>query len=149
MSNINNLKNKQSGFTIIEVVLVLAIAGLIFLIVFLALPQLQTSRRDTQRRGDGGKVVSALESYAGNNNGTYPTTAANQSAFETQYTTGQIQDPDGNDYTIDWTGSTTPAQDNMSIGVGSGNGCDGAALGAREVVVRVGLEQGVYCQDNK
>ena len=47
-----NLKEKlpnQGGFTIIEVVLVLAIAGLIFLIVFLALPQLQQSRRDTQK----------------------------------------------------------------------------------------------------
>ena len=34
--------NKDKGFTIIEVVLVLAIAGLIFLTVFLALPALHT-----------------------------------------------------------------------------------------------------------
>ena len=40
------------GFTIIEVVLVLAIAGLIFLMVFLALPALQRSQRDTQRKND-------------------------------------------------------------------------------------------------
>lgn len=33
----------KKGFTIIEVVLVLAIAGLIFLMVFLALPALQRS----------------------------------------------------------------------------------------------------------
>jgi prepilin-type N-terminal cleavage/methylation domain-containing protein len=64
-------KRKESGFTIIEVVLVLAIAGLIFLIVFLALPQLQASRRDTQRRSDAGRIAGALESYAGNNNGSY------------------------------------------------------------------------------
>jgi prepilin-type N-terminal cleavage/methylation domain-containing protein len=57
------LKNKKpdsaskplSGFTIIEVVLVLAIAGLIFLLVFLALPGLQRSRRDAQRKSDMGK----------------------------------------------------------------------------------------------
>lgn len=61
-----------SGFTIIEVVLVLAIAGLIFLVVFLALPQLQRSRRDTQRRNDAGRIVSTLETYASNNNGEYP-----------------------------------------------------------------------------
>ncbi len=33
-------KDTMSGFTIIEVVLVLAIAGLIFMMVFIALPQL-------------------------------------------------------------------------------------------------------------
>ena len=42
----------KKGFTIIEVVLVLAIAGLIFLMVFLALPALQRSQRDTQRKQD-------------------------------------------------------------------------------------------------
>ena len=38
---------KDRGFTIIEVVLVLAIAALIFLMVFIALPALQASQRDT------------------------------------------------------------------------------------------------------
>ena len=45
---LNNQTNK--GFTIIEVVLVLAIAGLIFLMVFIALPALQRNQRDTQRK---------------------------------------------------------------------------------------------------
>ena len=42
---IKNLKLKQ-GFTIIEVVLVLAIAGLIFLAIFITLPALQRAQRD-------------------------------------------------------------------------------------------------------
>ena len=41
---------QERGFTIIEVVLVLAVAGLIFLMIFLALPALQRSQRDTQRK---------------------------------------------------------------------------------------------------
>ena len=41
---------RHTGFTIIEVVLVLAIAGLIFLMVFVALPALQRSQRDSLRR---------------------------------------------------------------------------------------------------
>ena len=45
-------RTPRGGFTIIEVVLVLAIAGLIFLMVFIALPALQRSQRDTQRRDD-------------------------------------------------------------------------------------------------
>ena len=47
-----NQTTTKKGFTIIEVVLVLAIAGLIFLMVFLALPALQRSQRDTQRKND-------------------------------------------------------------------------------------------------
>ena len=50
----------KKGFTIIEVVLVLAIAGLIFLMVFIALPQLQRAQRDTQRRNDLARVATAL-----------------------------------------------------------------------------------------
>ena len=45
------MKNKK-GFTIIEVVLVLAIAGLIFLMVFLALPALQRSQRNQQYKNN-------------------------------------------------------------------------------------------------
>lgn len=63
----------RSGFTIIEVVLVLAIAGLIFMMVFIALPQLQRAQRDTQRREDVAKLRSAIEMYKGNNNGRLPT----------------------------------------------------------------------------
>ncbi len=72
--NKNNMlyKDTRSGFTIIEVVLVLAIAGLIFLMVFIALPQLQRAQRDTQRRNDIIKLQSAIENYKGNNNGRLP-----------------------------------------------------------------------------
>ena len=60
------------GFTIIEVVLVLAIAGLIFLMVFIALPTLQRSQRDTQRRSDLARVSNAITQYQTNNNGKLP-----------------------------------------------------------------------------
>ncbi|MDB5179923.1 MAG: hypothetical protein JWN12_555 [Candidatus Saccharibacteria bacterium] len=64
----------QKGFTIIEVVLVLAIAGLIFLMVFIALPALQSSQRDTARKGDVSGVASAITTYGSNNRGAFPTT---------------------------------------------------------------------------
>jgi len=62
-SGIINRQPKQRGFTIIEVALVLAIAGLIFLVVFLALPALQNSQKDTARRQDVARVISALQAY--------------------------------------------------------------------------------------
>ena len=66
-----NIKSKK-GFTIIEVVLVLAIAGLIFLMVFVALPALQRSQRDTQRRNDMARFISQIAQYQTNNNGQVP-----------------------------------------------------------------------------
>jgi len=68
-----NLQRKEKGFTIIEVVLVLAIAGLIFLMVFIALPALQRNQRDTARKSDVASVASGVVAYTGNNRGSFPT----------------------------------------------------------------------------
>lgn len=68
-----NTKQKLKGFTIIEVVLVLAIAGLIFLMVFIALPALQSGQRDSARKNDASIVASSVTSYTNNNRGKFPT----------------------------------------------------------------------------
>ena len=64
--------SKKRGFTIIEVVLVLAIAGLIFLMVFLALPALQRSQRNEQRRDSINRIYSLIAQYQKNNHGKPP-----------------------------------------------------------------------------
>jgi prepilin-type N-terminal cleavage/methylation domain-containing protein len=71
---LHNLKirNKQKGFTIIEVMIVLAIAGLIMLVVFLAVPALQRSSRNTQRKNDVSAIASGIANYIDNNGGTLP-----------------------------------------------------------------------------
>lgn len=74
----------QRGFTIIEVVLVLAIAGLIFLMVFLALPALQRGQRDIQRREDLSRISTQINSYSTNSRGKIPTSAT-LSDFVTKY----------------------------------------------------------------
>ena len=61
--------SQTKGFTIIEVVLVLAIAGLIFLMVFIALPALQRSQRDTARKNTISMYRDAIERYRSNNRG--------------------------------------------------------------------------------
>jgi prepilin-type N-terminal cleavage/methylation domain-containing protein len=70
LSNIR--KRKEKGFTLIEVMIVLAIAGLILLVVFLAVPALQRNARNTQRREDVGNMLSAVSEYISNNNGSLP-----------------------------------------------------------------------------
>lgn len=62
----------NKGFTIIEVLIVLAIAGLILLVVFLAVPALQRNSRNTQRTTDVGNILSAVNEFIGNNNGRLP-----------------------------------------------------------------------------
>lgn len=64
-----NLKKEQEGFTIIEVLIVLAIAGLIMLIVFLAVPTLQRNSRNTQRNNDASLVAASINECLNNKNG--------------------------------------------------------------------------------
>jgi len=62
-------KNNNRGFTIIEVLIVLAIAGLILLIVFLAVPALQRNQRNTSRNNEASRVSAAVTECLANRNG--------------------------------------------------------------------------------
>lgn len=153
-------RSDQKGFTIIEVVLVLAIAGLIFVVVFLAVPQLQASRRDTQRRSDAGRVLAALEDFAANNNAAYPTNT-NLADFRNRYLNydeagnEDIKDPTtGVAYNITWSGAVPTNVGDMRYL--RGRNCNGEAFSAntgniRDIAVMVLLdnEEVRYCVDNQ
>jgi prepilin-type N-terminal cleavage/methylation domain-containing protein len=62
------LKKKTEGFTIIEVLIVLAIAGLILLIVFLAVPALQRNSRNTTRNNEAARISAAISECLANRN---------------------------------------------------------------------------------
>jgi prepilin-type N-terminal cleavage/methylation domain-containing protein len=63
----------QKGFTIIEVLIVLAIAGLIMVVVFLAVPALQRSGRNNAINSDANAVLTAVGNYTSDNSGALPT----------------------------------------------------------------------------
>lgn len=65
----NFKRSNDKGFTIIEVLIVLAIAGLILLVVFLAVPALQRNARNTQRTGDISRVLGASQEIINNGGG--------------------------------------------------------------------------------
>ena len=65
-----------AGFTIIEVLIVLAIAGLILTIVFIAVPQLQRNTRDSKRQSIATRLSTELQNFASNNQGKFPFAAA-------------------------------------------------------------------------
>lgn len=140
-------KNKK-GFTIIEVVLVLAIAGLIFLMVFIALPALQRTQRNTQREDDMARVISAINDYQTNNNGKTPfnnlkagsleqfvqryldsgckqTATAESGKTKFSECGAQFLDPDGQPYQIEYVGEV------------GGTG-EGAIAGGASIVNKLG-----------
>ena len=146
-------KGKEKGFTIIEVVLVLAIAGLIFLMVFIALPALQRNQRDTQRKNDMSRVQTAIQNYQSNNRGKLPTF---DDTFITSYLkTGgdSFTDPDGTDYQFKPGPSNGSFDHNVYYTIGhicSGENVDtSSAAGGQKVAIQYKLEGGgTYCQNN-
>ena len=159
----DNTKTKK-GFTIIEVVLVLAIAGLIFLMVFVALPALQRSQRDTQRRDDMARVLSQLAQYQANNSGNVPDSAATLTNFFTDYLKvggDKFENPStGTAYTSNFKACTsnecaptTTPTDTGKIYYYTNATCEGEKpsykSGARNVAITLKLEgAGTYCGHN-
>ncbi len=109
----NLVKSKRAeGFTIIEVMIVLAIAGLIMVIVFIAVPQLQRNQRDNARQNIVNRMKAEMETYAGNNQGLYPfasgagcnaTTTGCWLDFTARYINGKVKtaDPSTGNATFD------------------------------------------------
>lgn len=147
---LKKLLNKDQGFTLIEIVLVLAIAGLIMVIVFLAVSGAQAARRDTARKNDANRVLAAAEAYAGNNNGDYPQTTAALSSYLTNMT-----DPTGTAYTQTYGTAATGYDAVAEVSYSRAANCVGSVLTAvsgqnRKFAVAINIEQGTaYCVDNE
>lgn len=98
------LKNKKwpsgRGFTVIEVVLVLAIAGLIFLMVFLALPALRVGQRDQQRRSDAAMLRATMEEWRVNSGGSVIDSQADIDSVETMFAREHKDPTSGQPYNI-------------------------------------------------
>lgn len=71
---LKKLKTNNRGFTIIEVMIVLAVAAMIILIVLLAVPALQRSSRNTTIKSDASSVAAAISTWETNNAGALPGT---------------------------------------------------------------------------
>lgn len=156
--------SSSKGFTLIEVVLVLAIGGLIFLLAFLAFQQVSRNRRDTERRSAASQVVAELQNYAGDNSNNFPTSsvavgsnvctggtapaAGSFQAFIRTYmcsgSPAEFNGPQGA-YTLQ-VSTTAPTKD--QIRYINGENCDGDSVSG-SVRVDIGLEAGSVCRDNQ
>jgi prepilin-type N-terminal cleavage/methylation domain-containing protein len=161
---LKQLKKREQGFTIIEVLIVLAIAGLILLIVFLAVPALQRNSRNTQRRDDVAKLLSLVTEYSSNNNGQLPTGAScSGSVMQLTGTSTATTKADGVIYcrtsgtSIAWsTTATSPNNSTDVVTLRSNVVCDGSTgnattsgASARNFVALYRLEPDVpQCQQS-
>ena len=84
----------QRGFTIIEVIIVLVIAAIITLAVFVVVPQLNRTQRNSRRVSDARRVWTASQQILGSG-GSIGATGTEIIAI-----TGTLKDPSGSPYTI-------------------------------------------------
>lgn len=82
----------NTGFTIIETIIVMAIAGLILSIVLLAIPILERNSRNNQRKQDVTAILEGVSHYELNNSGDFPDTGPLQ-AFLSSYAKLTYYDP--------------------------------------------------------
>lgn len=137
----NFTQNKQ-GFTIIEVVLVLAIAGLIFLMVFLALPALQRSQRDTQRKKQLNSIAAQLENSRAANKGKYVSDYATNKQLE-NFISGYLK-PYESEYLDPSTGEFyTFLKCGSKVNCGTGSGLENLEIG------EIYYNSGAYCDGQR
>lgn len=149
-----NIK-REDGFTIIEVLIVLAIAGLIMLIVFLAVPALQRNARNTSRKSDAASLASALSEYINNNDGQLPASCTGAAcAFVSNWKPGYYTAANVT-YTDNTAGGATlgdPGDANAKINIASYMTCAGTAAtstgaSSRSVAIVYDVETGSGTQE--
>lgn len=122
--NRQQLKKRTEGFTIIEVLIVLAIAGLIMLIVFLAVPALQRNSRNNARTADASRVSAAITECLANRNGV--TTSCDALTLDANFcatAASEIQAGCLNQLTGGLAGAQSTTQLRLQFGTAAG-GCD-------------------------
>lgn len=148
---LSKIKNrKEEGFTIIEVLIVLAIAGLIMLIVFLAVPALQRTQRNTARKNDVARIGGAATEWLNNNNGAAMTLGDASSAGTAQDVANAAGNLSQYDFTADATKFVVVANtvgnagdiDTVQLAVKAKCGTGGAVTGgtARQMAIMYSVE---------
>ena len=141
-------KANKKGFTLIEVVLVIAIGALIFLLAFIAFGNAQTNRRDSQRRTALDTMAAEIENYRSDRGGSLPADFAALSPY-----ISSLKTPDNTDYTaLSGNAGIAAASKNTVLyqkGNGTLVGCkDGTVVTSNGYKIEMRLEKGVACRDS-
>ena len=118
-----SLNKRQSGFTIVELLIVIVVIGILATLVIVTFSGIQQKARDTKRKTDINAIDSHVEAYYANS-GNYPTLAAvNSASWRAINMKGldpaALQDPKGTAQTL----GSTPAANAYAY---EPAGCSGA-----------------------
>jgi prepilin-type N-terminal cleavage/methylation domain-containing protein len=124
---------KQLGFTLIELMVVVAIIGILMAAGILAFTNAQQNARDSRRRADIDAISKAMEQYYDNNLQAYPTSNAGLSTY---FPSGSVPtDPQGTAYNITYGGgnwcacATLERTGRGNASAGAGGSCTYATSG--------------------
>lgn len=93
MTGQSSQQNRTTGFTVVELLLVLAIAGVILLLVMMAFPALTRNDRNSRRRQDVAAILEAVSHWELTNSGNFPVTGTDNFTQQTKlnfYTVGSV-----------------------------------------------------------
>lgn len=94
---------RKAGFTLIELMVVVAIIGILMAAGILAFSNAQQNARDSRRRADIDAISKANEQFYQNNDSSYASSSAN---LNTYFPSGLVPtDPQGGAYELDLTSS--------------------------------------------
>lgn len=149
-------KNSKKGFTLIEVVLVLAIGGLIILMALLVFPNAMANLNDTQRREDYAQIATNVNQYSSSNNGKIIRLLGSKATLKTTepktlsaatYINSTGEDPDGHPYTLTaytyagWAGAGYPipavSNEGTQVFLILGADCDGSIDSREDITFSV------------
>jgi prepilin-type N-terminal cleavage/methylation domain-containing protein len=92
------MAKSRKAFTIIEVVLVLAVAGLLFVMVFIAFPALRNAQQRVQRQDDLSRITALSITYRADHGNLSPFVGADAADdFIVKYVDEQCSDRSGSD----------------------------------------------------
>lgn len=99
-----SLKQRQSGFTIVELLIVIVIIGILATLVIVTFSGVQQKGRDTERKTDINAIAGQMEAFYAQN-GYYPTAADvnNSGAWR------GVDGADGEDFKLDATALADPS----------------------------------------
>lgn len=144
-----SLKNKNSGFTIVELLIVIVVIGILAGLVVTTFTGIQQKARNTERQTDIKAIHGQVEAYYAQN-GKYPTLAnLNDATWRTANMKGldeeALQDPKGAAQTL----VDAPAANSYAYAVGPAN-CDNGAGGdcATYTLTATNEGGGTYSKDN-
>lgn len=135
-----SLKNKQSGFTIVELLIVIVVIGILAALVITTFSGVQRRARNTERETDIKAVHGQVEAYYASN-GVYPALADLQSDTWIQSNLqgldlGALRAPNQNANTVVGSGGSTANY------VYAPTGCDGSGANCSDYSLTANLEGG-------